>query len=311
MAEYKIERFSKETVKDLYWLFNVTTKLKTTLSEFESKYNTDFTGVSYIGFMAYDFNNKPAAFYGIIPTVGIVNDKKILIAQSADTRTHPDHQRKGLFVLLAEKTYGLAKDVGIQFIYGVANENSFPGFIKKLNWVHIGDMKVYETSNTMLPIAQLFRYSSRLKKVYQSYVAFILSFYRKTDCISIFNKQANDFIHILKDDNYYNYKNIKSVYLLRLDNQIVWVKFEGVLMIGNLEIKSPQEQRALVKKLKTIAWLTGIKKIKYFTSDNNPEVGLLKDNFKISQGSPIIVLPLNSKYDFSKIVLFNSDIDTF
>jgi GNAT superfamily N-acetyltransferase len=140
MSDYRIERLSYRTINDLYWLFNTASKSSKTLKVFERKYNTSYTGILYVGFLAYDKNDKPAAFYGIIPTFSFINESKILIAQSTDTFTHPNHQRKGLFTLLAKKTYDLAKELNIEFIYGVPNEKSFPGFIKKLVWNHIDNM---------------------------------------------------------------------------------------------------------------------------------------------------------------------------
>jgi len=56
-------------------------------------------------------------------------------AETGDTFTHPDYQRRGIFTGLfktASQEDGL--DTRVDFIYGVANEQSRPGYEKKLNY---------------------------------------------------------------------------------------------------------------------------------------------------------------------------------
>jgi len=63
-------------------------------------------------------------------------------ALSLNTAVHPDHQRRGLFRDLAERTYELAKDRDVHHIVGVANANSTHGFVKRLGFDLIGHLDV-------------------------------------------------------------------------------------------------------------------------------------------------------------------------
>jgi hypothetical protein len=64
-------------------------------------------------------------------------------AISVNTATHSDHQGKGLFTKLAIETYALAAQRGIQFIVGVANKNSINGFVRKLGFSSLGQVRLY------------------------------------------------------------------------------------------------------------------------------------------------------------------------
>ena len=55
--------------------------------------------------------------------------------QSLDTFTSSDYRRQGIFVDLAEITYANAKGAGNHIVFGFPNKNSYPGFVKKLDFI--------------------------------------------------------------------------------------------------------------------------------------------------------------------------------
>jgi predicted N-acetyltransferase YhbS len=106
-----------------------------------------------IGFNAFD-GDELAAHYVTQPVIANVFGKEMKGLLSLNTATHPNHQGKKLFVTLADMTYKYAAEHGYSFVFGVANTNSTPGFIKKLGFqlaapliakVGIGEIK---TDNT-------------------------------------------------------------------------------------------------------------------------------------------------------------------
>lgn len=86
-----------------------------------------------VGYNAY-LDGELAAHYATIPVLWKINGtiKKGLL--SLNTATHPDHRGKKLFTQLAEKTYEMGAELGYDFVIGVANANSTPGFLRKLNF---------------------------------------------------------------------------------------------------------------------------------------------------------------------------------
>ena len=111
-------------------VFTSTNKFSPQFIEWEYKDNPNG---NIIGFNAH-YEGKLAAHYVTQPVQAVIDGKVRKGLLSLNTATHPEHQGKKLFTTLAEKTYGLAYNEGYEFVYGVANANSTPGFLKKLGF---------------------------------------------------------------------------------------------------------------------------------------------------------------------------------
>jgi GNAT superfamily N-acetyltransferase len=83
-----------------------------------------------------------AAHYAVIPRQYRLGERVFSAALSVNTATHPDHQGKGLFVKLATETYARAAREGIAFIVGVANAQSIGGFIRRLGFIELGQVRL-------------------------------------------------------------------------------------------------------------------------------------------------------------------------
>lgn len=105
------------------------------------KFNRDYLHWLYsdnpdgkvVGFDAHD-GERLAAHYVCIPARALVGGEEVRVLLSLNTATHPDYQGKGLFTQLAEQTYAAGAAQGFDCVYGVANANSTPGFIRKLKF---------------------------------------------------------------------------------------------------------------------------------------------------------------------------------
>jgi len=85
------------------------------------------------GFDAWD-GTRLAAHYVCVPGIAEIGGAPVRVLLSLNTATHPDYQGKGLFTKLAALTYERAAGQGYDAVYGVANANSTPGFIRKLGF---------------------------------------------------------------------------------------------------------------------------------------------------------------------------------
>ncbi len=143
--EYRIERLdfsNSEDMQRLVSLQNVVYKGKHHFEEDLFKYwYLDNPNGKVISFNALD-EDVIVAHYAVIPIEMLVENRLVKGALSMATVTHPDYRGKGLFKELAQKTYEYASEVGCEFIIGVANENSFPGFIKHLGFYEVGQLDV-------------------------------------------------------------------------------------------------------------------------------------------------------------------------
>ena len=78
--------------------------------------------------------------YALMPTRLRLGTDNVYGAQSLDTMTHPDYRNQGMFTVLAKTCIETAASMGIEALYGFPNENSYHGFVDKLNWDHTGDI---------------------------------------------------------------------------------------------------------------------------------------------------------------------------
>ena len=197
--EYTIERISRARLKDLVFLHAHCFGKKISLRYYQQKFNTAAFGAAYVGYIAYDDQGAPAAYYGVYPCKIIYNETVVTGAVSGDTMTHSDHRGKGHFVQLAQKTFELAKQVGIVFAYGFPNQHSYAGSLKS-GWTYTGEkIKLYSFPVATLPLAKLARKLRKLIKFcYQYYLAFVWHFYRSGECCfqaSVLDKDKGGVLH--------------------------------------------------------------------------------------------------------------------
>ena len=150
--DFEYKQLSSSLLKDLHYLFRISGK-RISFFQIQKKYDTKRFGSEYIGFIAYDASkNLPVGFYGVLPVEAIYFGKKITIAQSADTITHPDYRKLGIFKNLAEKTYELCLKSGINLLFGIPNYNSYHGFIKYLDWEDKGRFLKFTKKISTIPV---------------------------------------------------------------------------------------------------------------------------------------------------------------
>jgi len=142
--EYELIRSNNDSLKDISKLYLDCFGIKVDESQLQEKYDTSLFELSFVGFLAYKNASDIAAYYGVFPVIAKVDGKEVLIGQSGDTMTASNHRKKGLFVTLAKKTYELAAENNMSFVFGFPNENSLPGFERKLGWEFYGRMQQYK-----------------------------------------------------------------------------------------------------------------------------------------------------------------------
>lgn len=94
-----------------------------------------------ISFNAF-YGEEIVAHYACIPVKMRIGDKIANGLLDMATVTHPNHRGKGLFKKLAKTTYDYAKEIGYEFVVGVANANSFPGYMKYFDFTFVAQLNV-------------------------------------------------------------------------------------------------------------------------------------------------------------------------
>lgn len=94
-----------------------------------------------ISFNAF-WGDELVAHYACIPYKMMIENRIVTGLLDMATVTHPDHRGKGLFKKLAKTTYDYAKEQGFEFVLGVANANSYPGYMKYFPFTFVGQLEV-------------------------------------------------------------------------------------------------------------------------------------------------------------------------
>lgn len=290
MNEYKIVRLDDKTVSYLDILFKCVYKRVQKPSYFKTKYNTKHILNDYIGFFALH-QGKPIAFYGLIPTLMSINKEIVLAAQSADTMTHPDYQKQGLFIKLAELTFNLAKEKGVHFIFGFPNQNSFKSFVIKLGFVNTDTMNRY----TIISKDSL---SKRLKRKFL--------FLKNYSCQFKNALIEEGYDGVIYNDQFIISKRQLQSQFENFQDTTIWLKPGKQLMVGAIEGE--------VNMTELLAFLNSKfspESITFMISEKTKLDTALSIKQTVQKGFPVIVKNLTNQYRLENLKFQFADIDIF
>jgi hypothetical protein len=309
LSQYRFERLSANNLGDLLILYADAFKVSVELSYLEKKYNTKPLGAQWIGFIAYDVDDYPAAYYGVFPIRVMMNNTVVLAAQSGDTMTHSKHRKKGLFIHLAQKTFELAKEEGIQFIFGFPNENSLPGFLK-LGWKISHDLNLYRLNVSTIPLSKIAKKFNLFKKPYAKLCNVILNKYKLKNQFPFSSHDSSDY-YVLHDSLFFDYKAYYDRYLLRLKHGLAWIKFDGRIQVGDIQCKSDDDFNRLIKQIKWLAFWCGASQIDFHVSPNSSWDHKMNKISAPMKGLRASYFDLGSNLPIDKVLFTLSDADTF
>jgi hypothetical protein len=309
---YRAERISKDNLKDFVRIHRKAFKSNITPEFPERKFNTLLlSGIENIGYIIYDSDGEPVSYYGVYPLFSVIGKKKVLIAQSGDTMTIPEHTGLGLFISSAQLTHDLCKQFNINGVFGFPSPSSFRTFKKKLDWQFNENLIRYTFKVPTLPIGYISQKIKFLKIPYMWWVRTVLSFYNK----SVFFEGSvlgNEQDGILRDQSYWNYKmSSKDNFALRIGGTDVIIKTNGMLSIGDVNVSKETEFRTILKRLKLLAFLTFNVHLIFCMS---PGTLLDEKLSRIKKGKvilPIGFLNLRDGYDLSTLKFTFFDFDTY
>jgi hypothetical protein len=295
-------------------LYHETSGYKKNIDFIEKKYDTSIYSKVNIGYLAYDGENV-SSYYGVFPIKMVYKNVEYLAAQSGDTLTHPNYQKKGLFTYLAKETYTLAEKEGIQFVFGFPNKNSLPGFQKKLNWICKHKMQEFSLTVNSLPVAELVSKKNFLNELYLSWVNKVLNKYKvnpnKVD-INGFNTQ-HDYLRVKKDLDFFRYKRYSNSSLILRNNFLIYLKVETHLIIGDVAFFEKVRFPEFLKTIKQLAQKLMVYKIKFYLSENHWLFAYLKEKSKPIDNNYIGFCFFNQNHELlvNDALFSAADFDTF
>lgn len=308
---YFIKRLSVKALSDLVTLHTAVYGKTRPLDFFFKKYDTAYTEVASVGFLAYNEKMIPIAYYGVIPCMISCGGKLILAAQSADTMTHPDYRNQGLFVKLAELTFGLCRSTGISIVFGFPNQHSLPGFIHKLGWQETKPMDCFVIPVRTVPLERIAAKFPLFRKVYVWYTGLMLRRYLVHQRGVTSSVLSEGYDGILRDANYLNYKTYTETFVIRIENTDFWLKINNGLLIG--DIFGPViNLKKVMGKLVSLARMLGLKQLQYHVSTDTCLHAFFTAHYKAVPSFPVIFKDIdgegismdNMRFSFADIDIF-------
>lgn len=311
--DYYFERISDKNMDAFVHVFNNTFNQQLEESYFSKKFDTDYTGIKHVGYIAFStIDNSPAAFYGVYPCLATIHDKKIMIAQSGDTATLEKHRKKGLFKALHDLTVETCINEGIQLIYGFPNPNSHPGFTK-FNWSTEGitqHIRIHIKVNFLIKLLR----KTRPKKFKQHQTKKINESIVHPDVIKVNFQDAiidSSEFHIIRNSPYLNYKINLGGILKKLTHGTALLSVKGnILEIGEL---FSNNKIGCINELFDFAAVSGFDALDIKLSKNEliPLAEIKAKNIQVIQSSPLIIKLLNDDLKNCVFEYTGVDFDTF
>jgi GNAT superfamily N-acetyltransferase len=307
---YNVIRANHDNINLLSQLFFEVKGVLISTSYLQKKFNTQYTGKTYIAHFAVTSEGRPAAFFCLFPCLIIIDGEKHLAGQSADIITHPDHQRKGLFGKLGKITEELAVKEGINYVFAFPNENSFPGFYRSLSWNHQGNFKVFAFKKKHFPIYRIL-HKLRLKRLYNAYSDFILRKAEPPNGTFKSSDQSGAFNCCYRTDAYFIYKHYNPSFMLNWQGLRIWAKIEGQLIIGDMERADDFSIELIVRKILSLAKALGLEQFTFEVSDESYWHSRFKEIAVPTDGVPIVNKNLVDSNQRLTLAFTSGDADVF
>lgn len=310
MSEYSIQPYGSGSYPLMKELFEAAFGTQLDKAAFAKKYDTKTLGHEVIGFIAvHNATQTPAAFYGVFPVKIVLDGKEILTAQSGDTMTHPLHQKKGLFVKLAQMTYAVCKAEDIGLVFGQPNQNSRHGLVNRLHFAPLDNIVRYDLKLQVktIPLPKILRKARRFDS-YLTYAKKVLK--RHTVSPTTFtNTLQTAYGKVLRNEAYLAYKNEPDKVFIRIRNTVFWLKLTDVLWIGDVDDYTAVTL-AVLKKLKRLAFLLGYNTVRFHLNESLARPAFLQ-TFTSQTAEASCFLYLDQRFEGRNLVLTGADFDTW
>jgi hypothetical protein len=139
----KTHQLTQHEFVQLADLFSIVFGHAYTVDHFKKKYCSPVTGYSYHGLLLTD-SGIIAGATTLIPLRYRYRSADRIFAQSVDTMIHKDFRTD---FLALKKIHGLARKLaseeGVSFVFGKANDFSYPYFKSVIKWKDVGDLHYY------------------------------------------------------------------------------------------------------------------------------------------------------------------------
>jgi hypothetical protein len=295
--DYTVRCIGRNDIPGLEKLFIQVYKRQVIDGYFEKKFLTGYAGMEYAGFIAIA-KGEIVACLCMVPCTILVNGKCVKSAQLTDGMTSVSQRRSGLFGQLAHCILDLARQSGIELLFGFPNQDAFPALLKN-DWEWKEDIDRFE-----IPVKRSISwYFSRLKG-------------RRTSGLSkgsgnIHSVLSDGFDAIERNDQYLDYKlSLGNYGLVESGRGKAWIKTGTDLSIGDMEVED-EGFDVLMKLVLREAVKNAAHKIHFQCSRGSRLHHLFGKRYRAIPSFPVVIKKVNADLNTDRIRFTYADIDIF
>jgi hypothetical protein len=207
-------------------------------------------------------------------------------------------------------TYELAKQSGVEFIFGFPNDNSYPGFVKKLDWVHYANIQNYKIKTGALPFEKVAKKFKFISGLYTSLFLNKIKINGKVFENSL-TAQLKDQGNILHNTDFLNYKVYYKSSIVNLNGVNCWIKVDGRMWIGDIEFCEKTKFYETVNALIALAKKVSCSTVQFSVFENSLYDQWLKEKYKLHSKNAVGYLNLSNTYKPEQFAYQALDFDTF
>ncbi|MFT4524337.1 MAG: hypothetical protein ACI85F_000478 [Bacteroidia bacterium] len=307
-APYRTERLDDSNLKDVQFLYKKIFGKRISLENLTKKYDTSYTGIKHVTFLAYD-GTKPIAFYGALPQLMNHKGETILAVHTCDSLTLPDYQRKGLHKMLALKAYDLMKEQGVRFVYAFHSENTFHS-CKKLDWELGITIRGFTIKTAGLPFVKALRkfrpFIGPLNRYNRNV---LLPFQIPVETFE--NSNSNSGLYHVYDQAFFSYKCFTNNLVIKIENVKFWLNITSRVSVGDVVFESETDLLKGIKKLKKLTSQIGLNEILFQTTPGSKIEHALSKHFTGFESWKVGFYCFDDEIDVRQLKSNFGDLDTF
>ena len=309
-THYRLARFSDSNIAALLPLYRTVFRKDPGRDWLSKKYSTDYIGIRDLGYIAFTEDGDAVSSFGMLAWPMRFGDRTELAGQAMDVMTHPQHQRRGLFSILGEKTTTLCESEGLSFVYAFPNQESLPGFLNRLGYIHLGNLAQYRLPVTTFPLERIARRLGMANGLYRRYTQRLLRRYPLTATLEN-SVLSNGFAGTNRDEAFFNYKTFAGSRVHDIDGCRVWLKIARGIMIGDIENKPEPDLERALRAIKGRAFRLGIDQILFQISEDTRLSRFFADRFTSLSPLAIVYRNFRSEIPPGKLKFTFGDLDNF
>ncbi|MFA4826829.1 MAG: GNAT family N-acetyltransferase [Candidatus Shapirobacteria bacterium] len=142
--------------------------------------------------LAINTKEEVVGFYCVLLQDYFINRKLFHGSISLSTLVREDYRGMGIFTILAQECYKECFKRGVKFTLGFPNQNSYPGFIRKLGFLNLGELplliKPYRLSNLVAE-----KLNSGVMGMMVRPIDFLINLFNKDSCCGLSEDMTDSF----------------------------------------------------------------------------------------------------------------------